>query len=163
MNNYVVMPKEHWENALDSVRAKAQITDAIRSGDLSAIIDSIGVKALNIPHLTHIAGGVYIPIGNIKLSDITLTHNMGVKANFVIVFAEEKPTANIVNAMGTLEIYVNVDGLIHSRYYYAQSDSVYERITTGVGGDENSLGLYEGRGIQAASGKKYLWVCGRIG
>ena len=80
--SYAVMPLEHWENILNSVKAKTGKSDALVSGDVSSEIDSIIVgsnetttsyvkeEALSVAN--HISNSV----GTFKLAFITDLHNM---------------------------------------------------------------------------------------
>lgn len=165
MSEVVVMPKSDWKNALDSVRSKAQITDSIKSGDLSGIIDSIGVKALNIPHLTAMAGGTFIPTSNTSVRDVTITHNLGVAANFYIVIAKDKPTSSIPigsQRKGALDILSNVKGAVCERYYDS-STAVSSWNSLAVNGDETSIALWDNASVYVGAGKEYLWICGVMG
>ena len=177
MSNFVVMPKEDWVNALDSARAKAMMTDAIRSGDLSSVIDSI--IALNIPQLKAIAGGTVVPASTLSSGNLEIEHNLGVTPNFVVFmsngnikssyalhFYARIPIPNYNNPSvyvnpysgGTIQGYC---GSLSGSSGAIETYSTYTLNNTSNSETVINIPASSSRG-KILSGKEYYWICGLI-
>jgi hypothetical protein len=107
MSQFVVMPKEDWTAALDSLRGQTHSSEGIKSGELAGIIDglaSLGVSA----HFTAFAHGTVTPASNVTAKNtLTIEHGLGVEPNFFLFFADD-----FANAGSTQQVNLEVAAIM---------------------------------------------------
>ena len=72
MTEYVIMPKDDYQNACNSIRAKTGKTALIKSGDMASEIDSLpGKNTLTTASMTATTGLAFFMTASVRLGTIT--------------------------------------------------------------------------------------------
>ena len=144
----------------NAIRAKAESSDALSFP--SGFVDAIANLATGggLPsNISAIAGGTFVLTDNTEDAP-TLTHNLGVSANFYLIRVQGDLTTSkkVMYAMGS-----SLGGkALHVQNYYSTNGYALNQKIGSLVSSTTALYPTSFSGYTYASGKIYHWICGRF-